>query len=157
MTLRPYAPSDLDEVLTLFYRSIHEVCQQFYTPEQLDAWSAAARDRQRWQDLLSGSRGHQAFVVEEAGTLAGFATLLLEEELFDHLYVSPDYQRRGVAALLADRLETITRQAGHRRLWTEASLAAKGFFEARGYRVLKEQQVERLGQKLTNFVMEKNL
>ena len=31
------------------------------------------------------------------------------------------------------------------------------FFEARGYRVVRPQQVERRGQVLTNFVMEKEL
>ena len=38
---------------------------------------------------------------------------------------------------------------------THASITARPFFEKRGYRVVKEQQVERHGVLLTNFVMEK--
>lgn len=38
-----------------------------------------------------------------------------------------------------------------------ASVTAKGFFEKRGYRVIKEQQAERHGILLTNYVMEKRL
>ena len=38
---------------------------------------------------------------------------------------------------------------------THASITARPFFEKRGYRVVKEQQVERRGIRLTNFVMEK--
>ncbi|WP_418940902.1 hypothetical protein [Parasutterella excrementihominis] len=39
---------------------------------------------------------------------------------------------------------------------THASISAKSFFEKRGYRVVKEQKVERQknGGGLTNFVME---
>ena len=40
---------------------------------------------------------------------------------------------------------------------THASITARPFFEARGYRVVRPQQVERRGQVLTNFVMEKEL
>ena len=38
---------------------------------------------------------------------------------------------------------------------THVSITARPFFEKRGYRVVKEQQVERRGIRLTNFVMEK--
>ena len=38
---------------------------------------------------------------------------------------------------------------------THASRTAKPFFEKRGWRVVKEQQVERHGVLLTNFVMER--
>lgn len=38
-----------------------------------------------------------------------------------------------------------------------ASITARGFFEKVGWQVVKEQQVERKGVLLTNFVMEKDL
>ena len=38
---------------------------------------------------------------------------------------------------------------------THASITARPFFEARGYRVVRAKQVERHGVLLTNFVMEK--
>lgn len=38
----------------------------------------------------------------------------------------------------------------------DASITARPFFEKRGYKVIKEQQVEKQGIFLTNFVMEKN-
>ena len=155
MQLRPYTPEDLDNVVSLFYKTVHQICSAAYTPAQLNAWAPARWERQRWEDLLSGKSGHQVFLAEEEGVLAGFATLCLEESLLDHLYVSADFQRKGVATLLADHIETLAREAGLQRLHTEASLVARGFFEKRGYRVLLQQQVERRGQLLTNFVMEK--
>lgn len=40
------------------------------------------------------------------------------------------------------------------KIVTHASITAKGFFEKRGYKVLKKQQVEREGIYLINFIME---
>lgn len=70
----------------------------------------------------------------------------------DRLYVGRDFQRRGIARALCDALEA--RQGGP-VFTTHASRTARGFFEARGYRVLQAQQVERRGQYLENFVMRK--
>lgn len=40
---------------------------------------------------------------------------------------------------------------------TDASITARPFFEKRGYKVIKEQQVELRGQIFTNFKMSKNI
>lgn len=39
----------------------------------------------------------------------------------------------------------------------EASITAKPFLEKRGYHIVRQQEVERKGQLLTNFVMKKLL
>ena len=41
------------------------------------------------------------------------------------------------------------------KIITHASITARPFFEKRGYRVVKEQQVNRQGILLINYVMEK--
>jgi len=38
-----------------------------------------------------------------------------------------------------------------------ASITAKSFFESRGYKVVKEQKIERKSVLLTNYFMEKEL
>ena len=69
----------------------------------------------------------------------------------DRLYVHKDYQGQGIASALCDALE----QAVSGPYETHASLTARPFFAQRGYQVVKEQQVERKGVLLTNFVMRK--
>ena len=59
-----------------------------------------------------------------------------------------DWQGRGVASALCDALPAA-------RI-THASITARPFFERRGWHVVKEQQVERRGVLLTNFVMERS-
>ena len=46
---------------------------------------------------------------------------------------------------------------GWPRLFTEASKAARPFFEAQGFSVVAEQEVEVRGERLTNYRMEKRL
>ena len=67
------------------------------------------------------------------------------------LYVHADYQGRGIATAICNQLE----RAVQGDITTHASITAKPFFEKRGYKVVKEQQVERQGILLANFVMEK--
>ena len=62
-----------------------------------------------------------------------------------------DFQGRGIASALCDRLE----KGAEGKIVTHASVTAKPFFERRGYRAVREQRVERNGVFLTNYVMEK--
>ena len=91
-------------------------------------------------------------MAEIRGRLAGFGDLDPAAGYLDRLYVRREFQRRGVARALCDALEQASRA---RPLTTHASRTARPFFEKRGYRVLRPQQVERRGQQLENFVMEK--
>ena len=63
-----------------------------------------------------------------------------------------DYQRWGVATAICDVLEQKNKAA---EFTTHASITARPFFEKRGYTVVREQQAERRGVLLTNFVMKK--
>lgn len=148
MLLRPYTPADLDELLTLFYETVHTVNARDYTPPQLDAWAPREVDRARWDSTL---QAHTSLVAVEAGQIIGFGDIDATGYL-DRLYVHKDWQRRRIATALCDALEgSVTASL----LTTHASVTARPFFEARGYRVVHAQEVERLGVTMTNFVMEK--
>lgn len=69
----------------------------------------------------------------------------------DRLFVHADYQGKGIATAICDQLE----QSVEGNITTHASITARPFFEKRGYKVVKEQQVERKGIFLTNYVMTK--
>ncbi|OUQ37806.1 GNAT family N-acetyltransferase [Faecalibacterium sp. An122] len=150
MTLRPYRPEDCPALAALFYETVHTVCTAHYTPAQLDAWAPAeGPDLAAWDD---GFRAHVTLVAELDGQLVGFGDLDPAAGYLDRLYVSRAFQRRGVASALCDALEGAARS---RPIITHASRTARPFFERRGYRVIRAQQVERRGVQLENFVMEK--
>ena len=147
MILREYRPADCPQLADLFYHTVHTVNAKDYTEEQVNAWATGQVDLEAWDRSF---REHYTVVAEENGLLVGFGDID-QTGYLDRLYVHKDFQGRGIATTLCNRLE----QAAAGSIVTHASLTARPFFEKRGYTVLREQQVERLGVWLTNYVMEK--
>ena len=149
MWIRRYEPEDLGQITALFYDTVHAVNAADYAPEQLDAWADGAPDLDRWNGSLLA---HHSLVAVEGGELiVGFGDIDGTGYL-DRLYVHKDRQGLGIATALCDRLE---RAVDAPVITTHASITARPFFEGRGYRVLREQRVERHGVQMTNYVMEK--
>jgi N-acetylglutamate synthase-like GNAT family acetyltransferase len=63
----------------------------------------------------------------------------------------------GVGSQLLNTIETKAKELGIKRLFTEASITAKGFFERRGFQVIKQQEVELRGMKFINYCMDKEI
>lgn len=145
MFIREYQSSDCEELTKLFYNTVHTVNAKDYTEEQLDAWATGQVDLNKWDQSL---REHYSIVAVENEMLVGFGDIDKSGYL-DHLFVHADYQGKGIGTMICNRLE----QAVSGNIITHASITARPFFEKRGYRVVKEQQVERQGVFLTNFEM----
>ena len=150
MNICLYRTADCPPLLKLFYDTVHTVCAGDYSPAQLDAWAPAKPEASTWDASL---RSRTTLVTEEGGNIPGFGNTGPDGHL-DLLYVHRDRQRRGVASVLCNFLETLYPVD---RVTVHASETARPFFERRGYRVLRPQQGERRGQVLTNYVMEKEL
>lgn len=147
MSIRPYRPEDCEALARLFYDAVHTVNAKDYTKAQLDVWATGNVDLEAWDRSLTA---HFTLVAEENGVITGFGDMDSSGYL-DRLYVHRDFQGKGIASVLCDRLESCVSGL----ITTHASITARPFFEKRGYRLIKEQQVERRGVLLTNFVMEK--
>lgn len=147
MVIRRYKPSDCRALAELFYNTVHIVNAKDYAKEQLDVWATGTVDLERWNQSFEE---HYSLVALEGETIIGFGDIDKTGYL-DRLYVHSDYQRKGIATAICEQLE----QAVQGNIVTHASITARPFFENRGYKVVKEQQVERQGIFLTNFTMEK--
>ena len=148
MLIREYQTSDCKEITELFYNTVHTVNAKDYTKEQLDVWATGQVDLEKWNQSL---QEHYSIVAIETGIVVGFGDIDKTGYL-DRLFVHANYQGKGIATAICSRLE----QAVQGDVTTYASITAKPFFEKRGYKVVKEQQVERQGIFLTNFCMKKN-
>ena len=148
-TIRPYASGDCEAMAQLFYETVHTVNARDYALEQLDAWATGEVDLRAWDGSF---RAHHTLVAEAEGQIVGFADMDKAGYL-DRLYVHRDFQGQGIATALCEALE---RACPSPRYTTHASITARPFFLARGYRVVRQQRVERRGVELTNFVMEKS-
>lgn len=147
MKIRRYTPDDCDKLAELFFRTVHTVNAADYTKEQLNAWATGTIDREKWDKSF---REHYTVVAETDGIITGFGDIDGTGYL-DRLYVHADYQRTGIATAICDELESFVNGT----IITHASITAKPFFEKRGYITIRQQQVERHGVYLTNFIMAK--
>lgn len=148
MLVREYQISDCKETTELFYNTVHTVNAKDYTKEQLDVWATGQVDLEKWNQSL---QEHYSIVVIANEVIVGFGDIDKTGYL-DRLFVHADYQGEGIATAICNQLE----QTVQGDITTHASITAKPFFEKRGYKVVKEQQVERQGIFLTNFCMKKN-
>ena len=150
MIIRKYRPADCECLAELFYQTVHSINAKDYTEEQLNAWATGKAELAEWNRSFSE---HYSLVAVKDGVIAGFGDIDAAGYL-DRLYVHKDFQGRGVATAICDRLESET-SAG--RVVVHASITARPFFEKRGYKTIKPQEVERQGIILRNYLMAKDL
>ncbi len=151
--VRAYRAEDAPEIVGLFYETVRSVNRADYTEEQVEAWAPRVPDAGEWHARMAGRR---TLVAEEGDEVVGFVELEDDGHL-DMLYLRKDAVGRGVARLLYDEVEREALTQGLGRIFTEASITARPFFERRGFKVVREQTVSRRGVGMTNFVMEKYL
>lgn len=149
MIIRKYEPQDCKELADLFYNTVHTINARDYTKEQLNVWATGKVDLNKWNRSF---QEHYSIVAVVENTVIGFGDID-ETGYLDHLYVHVNHQGEGVATAICNKLE----QTVQGKVVTHASVTARPFFQKRGYKVIKEQQVERQGIFLTNFVMEKQI
>ena len=148
MKIRRYERGDLVKIIGLFHDTVHMVNIRNYTQEQVDVWAPDTIDLDEWDKTLSE---HYTFVVVKDDVIIGFGDID-DSGYLDRLYVHHDYLRQGVATLICNKLESMI--DADLTIMTHASITAKPFFEKRGYRIVKEQLVERNGISLKNYIME---
>ena len=153
ITLRPYQCDDAPALLALFRDTIRRVNSRDYSPAQIAAWAPENIDTVSWSERFDGL---YVPVAEEAGRVVGFAELEQDGHI-DRVYVSADHQRRGIGQQLLAAVVAEARGAGIARLFTEASITARPFFEAQGFIVLTPQVVTCRGAELVNYRMERVL
>ncbi|MDO5422993.1 MAG: GNAT family N-acetyltransferase [Eubacteriales bacterium] len=150
--LRPYLPTDCSNLHSLYQGTIKTIASRDYTPAQITAWLNTPFDESAWNQRFLESR---TLVAEKLGEIIGFANMEPNGYL-DCLYVHRDFQREGIAGNLVKFLENGIQGEAVETFTVYASITAKPFFESRGYRVVRENFVERDGVVLKNYLMEKS-
>ena len=105
----------------------------------------------QWNDRLKKTN---PFVAEEHGQLIGFAELEKTGHI-DCFYSAHDWQGKGVGSALLRAIEREAINQGISRLFAEASITAKGFFENKGFTVEGEQTTSLRGEQFISYVVSK--
>lgn len=128
-------------------QTIQTINKNDYDENQLKAWSNI--DESSWTDSV---KEHQAIVmVSDRNKIVGFADMDNDGYL-DRLFVHKDFQRMRIGDKLVNDLEE--KNTG-KKFSTFASITAKPFFEALGYKLVRKNVAPVRGQQLENYYMEK--
>jgi putative acetyltransferase len=150
---RSFRPDDAPVLLALFRDTIRRINSRDYDLDQIRAWASDDIDLDIWAGRFTG---RFVRVAEIDGRPIGFAELEPNGHI-DRLYVSADHQRRGIGRALLAALVAEARRLGVARLFTEASITARPFFESQGFVVLAPQVVTCRGAEFVNYRMERRL
>lgn len=148
--IRKYRSTDIEEILGLFYETVHTINAKDYTNDQLNVWATRNEDLAAWDISL---QNHLTYITTEGNLVTGFGDID-ETGYLNRLFVHKDFQGRGIATAICNRLEG---EVGTKTIIVHASITAKPFFEKRGYKLVKQQEVGRDGVLLTNYIMQKDL
>lgn len=153
ITITPYTDENATEITDLHHACVHAIDPTIYSLEQQEAWAHTPPNYPYWVKRLSLKKPFMAMVEAK---IVGFIELE-ENGHIDCAYTHPEYQKCGVMSALYAYIENLAQQKGMKRLYLEASIVAKPFFEKRGFKTLKRNEIKRNGQMIVNYSMEKML
>ena len=151
MKIRIAIIDDLPYLKELFLDTVLHVNIADYSKEQVQDWASGGESIERWNKLFSE---HQYWLSEHDEKVVGFISCNLSG-LIHSLFVSKDFQGKGVAKLLLHTVENYAIQNNIRTLTADVSITAKPFFESKGFVVEAEQLAQANQLKLKNFKMKK--
>ncbi len=153
MEVRLFQTQDAEQVARLFHETVREINVRDYSNSQVEAWAPEDIQFRNWVEVCSN---RFTYVADDNGVIAGFGELEPNGHI-DCFYCHKNYQRCGVGSRIYQAIEAKAYELSLNRLFVEASITAKPFFQRMGFAVVKEQEVMRRGEGFINYAMEKLL
>ncbi|SEM08253.1 GNAT family N-acetyltransferase [Halomonas caseinilytica] len=139
----------------VFHHAVMQGAMAHYSQEAREAWaSVLPRDGSAW---VARQALYTTLVASCDGRCVGFLELDLRRQHVESLYVWPSLARRGIGSTLLVHAERLLVEQGADRVDIAASLVLADSLESRGWRRVREEWVERGGQRLRRRILEKSL
>jgi GNAT superfamily N-acetyltransferase len=154
-TIRRATPDDAEAIWVVHRSSILNLGRAYYSAEEVESWAHGLTPDGDAKAMTEGGETMEIAVAADGRTVA-FCSWRDDEVLA--VYVHPDGARQGIATRLLARAEAAIAENGHGRIRISASLAGRGFYEKRGYRVVARADWQtRGGLVVETFDMVKDL
>ena len=151
-TLREFRPADLPAVRELLLETMHVSYAGIYAPSAIRHFTRHHEPK----NILTDAQEGLAVVLERDGQIVGTGALVGDK--ITRVYVRPDLQRRGLGKRIMAGLEEHARAEGRRSVFLNASIPARRFYEAAGYRLVAAKTATMDdGERLDYFEMDKDL
>ncbi len=156
MIVDRFQTSQAEDVARLIKRNLREIISKYYP----SAYVEYLIEEYSTKNILENALTQYVFVVTEAGevigtgSLADYGTAAKPSYYGTAIFVSPDFQRRGIGRRLMDKVEAQAIEMGADKITVRAAVNARGFYEKLGY-VYRDNLV--VPDERGNFIMEKSL
>jgi putative acetyltransferase len=152
--IRKYKPEDAQDLANIYYNTIHKINIQHYTEEQVNVWAPdTSLEICGWAKKFERTN---PFVAIIDNIIVGFAEFTLDGHI-DCFYCHHNWIGKGVGPALMGAIFEQAHALNIARIFVEASITAKPFFEKHGFTTVSKQTVVLVGIGLTNYVMERRL
>ena len=143
--IRPCTDRDFEEI----YAIINDGAQAYKGIIPADRWTEPYMSREKLRDEIGAGVAFSGF--EQDGTLAGVMGIQQVQDvtLIRHAYVRAANRNQGIGGRLLSHLRTITSRPVLIGTWADAVWAI-GFYEKHGFRVVDQQEKNRLLRKYWN-------
>jgi len=152
-SIRRYESRDARVLTSIFYDSVRTIGLLDYSKTQVEAWVPEIPDQARFDARARDGR-LVLVVVNDIDEPVAYGDLEPSGHI-DHLYCHPELVGRGLASALYERLEKEARRSATKRLFVEASEAARRLFLKKGFIELERRDFLLRGVMIHNYLMEK--
>lgn len=148
--IRRMAPDDAADMHRIHTEAVTAVCAAFVEPAAVAAW---LHGRTAEKYVAAAETGGEAFWIAalDDGSVIGFASWRGDDLV--SLFVDPAYHGRGAGRALFEACEEDAAANGHRLRRLIATLNAISYYEARGFRQVRESYREKQGQRIPHIEM----
>jgi putative acetyltransferase len=147
--IRPMLDTDATAMHVIHGRAVRQSCAPMLSPKIVEAW---LRDRSPEGYLRARNDGGENFLIaERRGLRAGFASW--RGSWLEALFVDPDHQGTGVGQALFDACDEAAEAQNMFLSDLNATLNARSFYEAAGFRVMEEGFEEKFGERIPHIAM----
>lgn len=146
---------DMNAVMDAHRRSIQQICSQDYNEDQVAKWSNVKYSSDIWNNSVS-NEFH--LVVEVDGVIEGLCHAKIDKLQEGHivgLYFTKKIAGKGIGREVFQRAIDYIKSHNASRVFINATITAKGFYEKMGFEVLEQTKMDVRGTTLDCFKMEK--
>lgn len=122
--------SEFNTVAKLIYESVHTLCTNEYTSEELEAWVPSNMHMPAFRNSIG--RCYSIVAVSEEKEIVGFMSTE-RDGYINRLYTLPGWTKKGVATALMENTQNWARKRNLHTLTLEASKSAEAFYEKCGF------------------------
>lgn len=127
--------NEFNTVAKLVYDSVHTLCVNEYTEEELDAWVPANMYMPAFRNSIG--RCYAIVAVNSDKQIVGFMSTE-RDGYINRLYTHPDWVGNGIATALLKNTEEWARKRGINHLMLESSKSAETFYQKCGFQKVGE-------------------